>query len=310
MRSDSRRILSQAVHVEYRVAVAGCRTADGTSVFPDFDWPLLEAALTEAGVGPVTLAWDDSAVDWSSFDAVIVRSTWDSVDRPGEYLDWVEAVSAATELHNSAEIVRWNLDKHHLKDLIASDLPVVPTQWIDHRADWRVPDVPFVIKPCVSAGGRETARYLPEESALATAHVERLLSQARALMVQPFIEAVDERGETKMVYIDGDLSHSLQVGGLLKTGSGVMERPWEVSVSVDLVDPSDEQRNVASAVMAYVAGKFGGSPLYGRVDLVHGTDGRPHLLELELVDPSLSLWASPNAAHRLAIGIVKALKKK
>ena len=58
--------------------------------------------------------------------------------------------------------------------------------------------------------------------------------------------------------------------------------------------------------MAYVAGRFG-APLYGRVDTALDGAGKPAVLELELVDPSLSLWASAEAAERLAAACARRL---
>jgi hypothetical protein len=35
--------------------------------------------------------------------------------------------------------------------------------------------------------------------------------------------------------------------------------------------------------------------LYARVDLVDGDDGRPRVMELELVEPNLFLWLHPES---------------
>jgi hypothetical protein len=43
-----------------------------------------------------------------------------------------------------------------------------------------------------------------------------------------------------------------------------------------------------------------GHTAYARVDLVDGDDGRPIVMEVELVEPSLFLDLAPGAAERLA----------
>ncbi len=68
--------------------------------------PLIEAFAGEA----VAACWDDAAVDWSRFDLVLLRSTWDYVPRLGEFLDWCERVAAQTRLLNPPALVRWALD--------------------------------------------------------------------------------------------------------------------------------------------------------------------------------------------------------
>ena len=35
------------------------------------------AVLGRAGVAVTPAVWDDPAVDWAAFDAVVIRSTWD-----------------------------------------------------------------------------------------------------------------------------------------------------------------------------------------------------------------------------------------
>ena len=46
------------------------------------------AALADAGLRPEPAVWDDPAVDWSSYGAVLVRSTWDYVPRRDAFLAW------------------------------------------------------------------------------------------------------------------------------------------------------------------------------------------------------------------------------
>lgn len=90
-----------------RVAVVGCRA------FPtlDDDWPLLREALDGAGVPSCLVAWDDPAVDWGSFGLVVLRGTWDSTARPGEFLAWARGAAAASVLVNPVAVVEWNLDR-------------------------------------------------------------------------------------------------------------------------------------------------------------------------------------------------------
>ena len=48
-------------------------------------------------------------------------------------------------------------------------------------------------------------------------------------------------------------------------------------------------------------------PLYARVDLVRGDDGRPRLLELELAEPTLFVSTSPDGLERLVAAIERRL---
>ena len=59
------------------------------------------------GASSILVTWDDHGVDWSSFGRVFISSTWDSVDRPIEYLTWIKRVSAVSLVINPAPVIEW-----------------------------------------------------------------------------------------------------------------------------------------------------------------------------------------------------------
>jgi hypothetical protein len=58
---------------------------------------------------------------------------------------------------------------------------------------------------------------------------------------------------------------------------------------------------VAERVLAAVPGPL----LYARVDLARDELGRPHLMEIELMEPSLFVQDAPAAAARMAAAIAR-----
>lgn len=291
----------------HRIAVVGCRndpSAADEDLYPDADLPLLPSALEALDADVTAVAWDDDTMDWAGVDAAVVRSTWDSVDRPREFLDWARRATAHTLLLNPVAALAWNLDKAYLRELHDLGVPIVPTTWVTDDSRWTPPAHEFVVKPSVSAGGRETARYQPDEADSARRHVRRLLAAGHTVMVQPYVASVDEMGEAKLVHVDGALSHAVRVGALLEPGAGVVERPWEREVPVESITPTPAERGVAEAVVAGAYAVLGAPLLYARVDLVTAPNGAHWLAELELVDPMLFLGRSGQAAHRLAAAIV------
>jgi hypothetical protein len=292
--------------VDGRVAIAACRSDDGVGLYPDPDWPLLQRSLLVQGIKGVAVSWDDPDAAWDAFDLVVVRSTWDSVDRPEEFLTWVHAVANVTPIENGPEVLAWNLDKTYLIDLERAGLPVVPTTWVRPGVAWTPPAVPFVVKPTISAGGRETARYDTRVEE-ARAHVARLHAVGQTVMLQPYLSSVDTRAETKMTFLDGHFSHAISFGPLLEADAGVMDSPWEKDVALSLRNPTPAELDLANAVIAYTTDRFG-SLLSSRVDTATTDDGVPVLLELELVEPMLALWAEPQAPSTLATAIASRLK--
>jgi glutathione synthase/RimK-type ligase-like ATP-grasp enzyme len=269
--------------------------------------------LEQLGIDATPAVWDDRAVDWASFDAVVIRETWDYPERRTEFVAWLRHASEASVLLNPADVVEWNTDKRYLRDLHAAGVPIVPTVFVepgDADDGWR-PDsgyVDFVVKPAVSAGSRDTARYAVDGSLdEAREHVRRLQAQGRTVMVQPYLDAIDSEGETAMLFLGGQFSHAIRKGPLLVRG---VERERVaglfVQERIESRKPSVAQASVAAQTVGAIPG---GSDrvLYARVDLISGPDGSPQLLELELTEPSLFLSHDPQAPERFARAIASRL---
>jgi len=132
-------------------------------------------------------------------------------------------------------------------------------------------------------------------------------------MVQPFLPAVDERGETAVVFVDGEVSHVLRKRAVLRPDEVAPVREdgvgaAEVMYDEDLVrtgEATEAEIALAERIIARVAERFGETPLYGRVDMLADAHGDPILLELEVVEPCLYLAEAPGAAERLAGAIIR-----
>jgi len=290
------------------VAVACCRRSDDsdpTDLYPDLDAGPLRGALADLGVDSALVSWDDPAVDWGSFSHVVVSSTWDSVDRPVEYVAWAGRVANASVLVNSPSVIEWNLDKIHQRELEAEGVPIIPTTWVRVEEVWRPPELgDFVVKPSISAGGRNTARYAGGDPA-AVDHVQALQRAGQTVMVQDHLAAIDEEGEVDLIFFDGRFSHAVLKKPVLRAGEGVVDRPWERMAWTGLVTPTPQQVAVATMTMSVVTDRMVDRPAYGRVDLINGPGGTPLVLEVELIDPYLSLDMEPTAASTLADAVLR-----
>ena len=281
-----------------RVALATC--AD----FPDLEEPerLVLDPLRDRGIEPVPAVWDDPAVDWSSFDLVVLRGTWDYAERLEEFMAWIRRADAVTTVLNPPDVVSWNTDKRYLAELAEHDVRIVPTTFLAaHDAPMLPTSGEYVVKPTVSAGSRDTARYLAgRDDAVARAHAERLLAAGREVMIQPYVDTVDDHGETALLYLNGRFSHALRKGPLLESGAAPTTELF-AQETIDPRTPSASDRTVADAVTAFLTDRFG-TLLYARVDLLEGPDG-PMVLEVELTEPSLFIQSDDAAPARLADAI-------
>ncbi|MCU0272076.1 MAG: hypothetical protein MUE34_02480 [Acidimicrobiales bacterium] len=284
----------------------------------DPDLEPLHAALAAGGAEPRITVWDDPSVDWSGFHATVVRSTWDYALQRSAFLDWAATVERAGPIWNPVPLLTWSTDKRYLFELRSAGIPVVPTRLVVPGDDPALPELEsgrpedeIVVKPAVSAGARDTDRYLAERAVEALAHVRRLLDHGRSVLVQPYLSSVDDRGERALVFVEGAFSHAVTKAPILRPDVDP-DRP-AADVLADLftgeqitaVAPSAAEHAVAEAALSYTADRFG-VPLYGRVDLVDGPDG-PYVLELELAEPSLFHAHGPGSVDRLADALLARL---
>jgi hypothetical protein len=264
--------------------------------FPDLDddGPALLAALASHNVLAEPVVWTDLQVDYSRYDLVVVRSTWDYHHSLDEFLAWADRVAAITPLANAAPVLAWNTHKTYLRDLGALGLPVVDTTWLDPGDTFTVPaSGEYVVKPAVSAGSRNTNRYVVgDHDDRATDHVRSLLAAGRTVMVQPYLDAIDTDGETALLFFGGKFSHAVRKAPLLELGMAFVTAAFKAE-SMQPREPSRTELEVAGRVLDAVPstglGAARGDLLYARVDLVPSADGSPVLLELELTEPSMFL---------------------
>ena len=277
-----------------RVAIAA------SNDFLDLDdgWPLLQEAMSAEGLAPSMLVWDDPGADWSGVDLVVATYLWGYVTRRREFVNWAYRVASSARLVNPAPVLEWGSDKSYLVDLAAEYVPIVPTIWVRAGERWRPPSGDYVIKPSVASGGMGAARYVNHGFQMADRHVRQLLAAGQTVLIQPYQPAVDEEGEIALIYFGGNYSHAVRKEALLRSDVGVIDRLWERQMITRAV-PRDDQSLVADAAMRAVDHRVGPTG-YARVDLVDDVEGRPVVLELEVVEPSLFLTHCPEAAARFA----------
>jgi len=266
----------------------------------DIERRALEAGLAGQGMELSTHRWMEDGVDWAGFDAALVLAVWDYQDRPQDFLGRMDLIQrAGCAVFNSPELVRWNIRKTYLRDFEAKGVAIVPTIWSEtpDAAAVRAAFDTFgtdsvVLKRQVGAGARGQQKF-----ARASAPESGVLLD-RAGMIQPFIASVASEGEYSFLFVDGEFSHAL-VKRAAKGDYRIQESYGGKSTKVEPpVADITQARAVLEALEA--------APLYARVDMVRGADGRLMLMELEVIEPYLF----PVEGPRIGEMIGAALKKK
>jgi hypothetical protein len=189
---------------------------------------------------------------------------------------------------------------------------VVPTEYVEPGA--AAPELAgeVAVKPTVSAGGRDTGRFSAATHDDARALIQRITSQGRTAMVQPYLASVDTEGETALVFIAGRLAHVLRKRAVLAPDEVAPVRDDELGAAEAMYDPDlvlpatarPAEIELGSAVVEHLRSRFGSTPLITRTDLVGGPDGAPCVLEIEAVEPHLYLEHAPASVELLAEAIV------
>jgi O-ureido-D-serine cyclo-ligase len=269
----------------------------------DEDLPPLESALRNAGAEVVIAEWDRPH-DWSRFDLALLRSTWDYPQRLAEFFDWAGEVSKKTTLLNPLRVVKWSSDKHYLQDLVRAGVPSVLTKFIEPGENPVATIGAFsgelVVKPAIGAGSRDAQRFGAEETKEAAEHAQRMLSEKRSVMVQPYLSRVDEYGETALIYFEGKFSHAIRKGPLLKRKEGPTTELFAKETITARV-PDAAELSVGARAMQAMPFE---TPLYARVDLIRDEHGEPVVLELEMVEPSLFFPFAEGSAERFAAAVM------
>lgn len=276
-----------------RVLLAAC------AEFPDLhdDGPPLLAALAAEGVDARPAVWDDPTVDWSAADLVVIRTTWDYTLRRDEFLAWAAQLPRVA---NPLPVLRWSTDKAYLADLAAEGVPVVPTTFVaPGEALPHLPPGECVLKPAVSAGARDTARFAADERPAVEALLQAIHGSGRTALLQPYVSGVDAAGEASVLLAAGEVTHAMTKRALLAPGSPPVGSPGEVVPREASAAELALARRAVEVSARVSAGLEPADLLYARVDMLPTDDG-PVVVEVELVEPSLFLAAAadPVAAAR------------
>lgn len=244
------------------------------------------AALTGAGLVLDQRVWTDPG-DLSGYDLILPLFAWGyQRDVAGWYALLGRLEAEGLPVANPVAVLRWNSDKAYLAELGAAGIAVVPTVEVaaldtaslaSARATLGSAEV--VVKPAISGGADGTHRVAPDAAIPADA-----LGQRR--LVQPLMPGILTEGEYSLFFFGGRFSHAIvkrPAAGDFRVQEqfGGREAAWE---------PNAAALDLARAALAAAPAP----PVYARVDMVGDAAGKLHIMELELIEPSLFLHFAPD----------------
>ena len=266
---------------------------------------LLKSAFEAQGLKVDITYWDNPTYEWQETKSVLFRTIWDYFERFNEFWVWLEQVKTKTRLINSYELIKWNIDKHYLKDISSWGIETVPTYFADKGCNMKLHEIAkrnqwkdLVIKPAISASAFKTHKILANEIQ-ANEKLFNSLVQERNMLVQPYFETITQLGEASLMVFDGKFTHAI----LKKAQPGDFRVQDDFGGTVHNYIPTKAEINFAEKVFETCKTK----PLYGRVDIVWDNDKNFYLSELEIIEPELWIRNYPKCAERIAEAVDKIL---
>ena len=266
---------------------------------------LLKSAFESQGLKVDITYWDNPSYEWQQTKSVLFRTVWDYFERFDEFWDWLEQVKTKTRLINSYELIKWNIDKHYLRDLKNNNIQIVPTYFADrgdsislqeiaNLNDWKH----IVIKPAISASAFNTYKIINDEIEQKEKLFHELL-QTHDMLVQPFFSTISEFGEASLMVFDGKFTHAI----LKKAKPGDFRVQDDFGGTVHDYKPTEEEIKFAEKVFQSCISM----PIYGRVDIVWDSNKHIYLSELEIIEPELWIRNRPESANKIAEAVKKVL---
>ena len=268
----------------------------------DMQVEALRAGFEPEGLELVEIDWHSPMEALAAFPLVLLGTVWDYHDHEAAFLAKMEALAVrGTLVCNPAELVRWNIDKSYLRDLAAAGAPTIPTLWPDDPTGTDIAAAfehfgceKVVVKRRVGAGAEGQEVFSRDDAPPAD------WRYGHRAMVQPFLPAIVEEGETSFVFIDGAFSHAIR-----KTAAPDDYRIQSIyGGQEEAIDPLPSDIAAAEAVVRGIPGE---TPLYARIDMIRH-DGALAVMEAEMIEPFLYPAQGPRLGQLMAEAILRRLQ--
>ncbi len=257
------------------------------------------AALTAAGLIVEQRVWTDPG-DLSGHDLILPLFAWGYQRDVAAWYALLGRLEAdRLPVANPVPVLRWNSDKAYLTELAARGVAVVPTVEVAALDDASLATArgqlgadEVVVKPAISGGADGTHRIAAGDAIPADA-----LGQRR--LVQPLMPGILTDGEFSLFFFAGKFSHAIvkrPAAGDFRVQEqfGGRETAWEAN---------DAAQTLAAAALAAAPAP----PVYARVDMVGDGAGKLHIMELELIEPSLFLHHAPDKGAAFGAAVAASL---
>lgn len=268
-------------------------------------------AFAAQGMALDLIPWRGAAELAVEYDAMLPLLVWDYFEgNEIAFTAEMAKIEAKTNLFNDFSTLKWNSNKSYLDELEHEGAPVIGTIKVERVTETSVAKAfteletdTLVIKPQVGGGAWRQVLHKKGEPFPSKDELP-----PEGAMIQAFLPSVTQEGEYSFLYFGGNFSH------------GLIKRPKKGDYRIqslyggteETYEPTSAERVAARAVL----NALDFTPLYARVDLLRGLDGKLKLIELEMIEPYLYLphakgeGEENEGAQKLAEALAKRLNPK
>jgi glutathione synthase/RimK-type ligase-like ATP-grasp enzyme len=258
--------------------------------------------LAKYNIEATAVIWSDKNINWTDFDYLIFRNTWDYFERETEFNIWLDHIEKlGIKTLNPIQVIKKNIHKFYLRELQLQGIPILPTIFIDKTNELDLGEIipshwkKAVIKPAFSAGS-----YLTEvfeiKDIVAINEKFAPIAKNKELLLQEFAPQIQSIGETSFIFFNKQFSHAVNK----KPVDGDFRVQSLFGGKYNLVQPGLQLIKQAQKVVD----TFTEDLLYARVDGII-IDDTLHLMEIECIEPDLYFNLSENSLDRFVAEIVK-----
>lgn len=266
---------------------------------------LLIPELAKLNITATAEIWDNTAVNWSDFDYLIFRNTWDYFEKEAQFNLWLDQIeNLGIKTLNSIDIIKNNKHKFYLREMEKRGVKILPTIFIDKTdlldlqktmpSHWKK----AVIKPAFSAGSYQTEVFELQDVQKINSDFKNIASE-KELLLQEFMPEIQTLGETSFVFFNKKFSHAVNK----KPVAGDFRIQVQFGGQYTLTQPDAELIEKAQQIVD----TFTGELLYARVDGIV-IENELHLMEVECIEPDLYFNLSEGSLKRFVSAIVDLIK--
>jgi glutathione synthase/RimK-type ligase-like ATP-grasp enzyme len=266
---------------------------------------LLIPELAKLNITATAEIWDNTAVNWSDFDYLIFRNTWDYFEKEAQFNLWLDQIeNLGIKTLNSIDIIKNNKHKFYLREMEKRGVKILPTIFIDKTdlldvqktmpSHWKK----VVIKPAFSAGSYQTEVFELQDVQKINSDFKNIASE-KELLLQEFMPEIQTLGETSFVFFNKKFSHAVNK----KPVAGDFRIQVQFGGQYTLTQPDSELIEKAQQIVDIFTGEL----LYARVDGIV-IENELHLMEVECIEPDLYFNLSEGSLKRFVSAIVDLIK--